>query len=198
MNIGTRFGATLALAFALAAPLFTIPGTAVAATPVYDRVEDGQNHVGFVFRQMGVPVEGRFRKVTADLSFDPETPENSRVRLELDLVGIDTGSSEGNEEVVTRPWLNLKVFPVAVFESKTVRALGDDRFEVVGDLNIKGTTREVVAPFTVTYNGDTAIFEGSFTLKRLEFAVGDGIWADTSVVADEVEIRFRTAAARAG
>ena len=51
---------------------------------------------------------------------------------------------------------------------------------------------------TSVANPITTTFEGSFDLKRLEFAVGDGIWADTSVVADAIQIRFRAVAARSG
>lgn len=171
------------------------PPVAAAGTPaVFDQVLADKTRVGFVFRQMNVPVEGHFRTARTALVFDASEPSKSSVRLELDLGSIDAGSTEANEEVVTKPWFNLKAFPTATFVSTAVTPLGGDRFELAGKLSIKGKEREVRTPVTVVRNGNTATFEGKFTLRRLEFGVGDGLWADTSVVADEVEIRFRAAA----
>lgn len=188
-----HLGAAMALAILLSA------GAAGAAgSPTeFNRVLADQSRVGFVFKQMGVPVEGHFRTVRTELSFDPGTPEKSSVRLELDLASIDAGSSEANDEVVTKPWFDIKAHPTATFVSSSVKPLGGNRFEVAGKLSIKGKTHDVTTPVTVTEQGSTATFEGGFTLQRLEFALGDGMWADTSVVANDVEIRFRAAAARA-
>jgi polyisoprenoid-binding protein YceI len=78
-----------------------------------------------------------------------------------------------------------------VFISSSVRSLGGDRYEVRGPLTIKGLTHEVVAPFTIRMSGADRIFEGAFAIRRLHYNVGDAHWRDTSVVADEVQIRFR-------
>lgn len=179
-------------------PLTAGAAIATESPGVYDQVLNEKTRIGFVFRQMNVPVDGYFRSARTSLVFDPVNPAKSSVRLELDLASIDAGSGEANEEAVTKPWFNVKAFPTATFVSTSVKPLGGDRFEVAGKLSIKGKEREVRTPFTVTRSGNTATFEGAFDLKRLEFAVGDGIWADTSVVADAIEIRFRAVAARSG
>ena len=78
-----------------------------------------------------------------------------------------------------------------MFISSSLRTLGGERYEVRGPLTMKGHTQEVVAPFTVRMNGADRIFEGAFTIRRLQYNVGDAHWRDTSVVADEVQIKFR-------
>jgi len=171
---------------------------AATAPAVFDKVQVDKSRVGFVFKQMNVPVEGHFKRVKTDLVFDPAAPAKSSVRLELDLASIDAGSAEANGEVVGKAWLNVKDAPTATFVSTAVRPLGGNRFEVVGKLSLKGKTQELTTPFTVSQQGDTATFDGTFTLKRLEYAVGDGMWADTSVVANDVDIRFHAVAARSG
>jgi polyisoprenoid-binding protein YceI len=66
--------------------------------------------------------------------------------------------------------------------------------EVSGKLTIKGKTTEVSFPMSVKKEGAVQIFEGNLPIRRLTFNIGDGEWKDTSVVADEVVIRFRVIA----
>ncbi|MDP1635575.1 MAG: YceI family protein, partial [Gallionellaceae bacterium] len=104
---------------------------------------------------------------------------------------IDTGSDEGNQEVVGKPWFNAKVFPVAGFISTGLKALGGNRYEARGKLTIKGKTLDVTAPVSFTQAGNKGTFEGAFTIKRLDYAIGEGIWADLDTVANEIQIKFR-------
>ncbi len=60
-----------------------------------------------------------------------------------------------------------------------------------GPLTIKGHTRDIVANFSLKQDGATARIEGTFPFRRSEFGIGEGAWADPSVVADEVQVRFR-------
>ena len=142
-------------------------------------------------RQMNVPVEAPFRKFTAQVSFDPNKPEASSARVEIDLNSFDIGDAETNENVKDRNWFDTKTYPIARFVSSSIRSTGAGRYEARGALTLKGKTADVVAPFTVKTAGADRIFEGAFTIRRLQYNVGDGVWRDTSVVADEVQIKFR-------
>ncbi len=147
----------------------------------------------FVSKQMGVPVDGRFKKFSAALAFDPAKPAAATARLELDLASVDAGSADADGEVVGKPWFNVKLFPTATFVSTAIRPLGGDKFELAGKLTIKGKTQDVSAPFSFRQEGGkggNAVFDGAFVLKRLDFGVGDGIWSDVSAVANEVQIKF--------
>ncbi len=55
----------------------------------------------------------------------------------------------------------------------------------------KGKTADVTFPMTVRKEGGATLFEGSLPIHRLAFNIGEGEWKDTSIVADEVSIRFR-------
>lgn len=180
----------------LALPLVGVGAHAAQPAGTFDQVLPAKNRIDFVFKQMNVPVKGHFKKAKVDLVFDPAAPAKSTVRLDLDLASIDAGSADANSEVVGKPWFDLKSFPTATFVSSSVKPLGGDRYEMTGKLTIKGKTRDVTTPVTVTQNGNTAAFDGGFTLKRLEFAIGDGSWSDTSVVADEVKVSFHVEAER--
>ena len=65
------------------------------------------------------------------------------------------------------------------------------RFEAPAKFTLKGVTRDVVATFTAKAEADGTLLEGAVPLKRTEFGVGDGAWADTRVVANEVAVRFK-------
>lgn len=151
----------------------------------------------FTSRQMGVPVQGRFPKFTARIAFDPAKPETAKVEISVDLASTDAGSKDANDEVVGKQWFNVKIFPAATFTSSAVKSLGPGRFEVTGPLTIKGKAQPISAPFTYKLDGANGVFDGSFTLKRIDFAIGEGAWADLSTVANEVQVSFRVVAAPA-
>jgi len=150
-----------------------------------------QSSVAFVSKQMGVPVEGSFLKFSATFKVDPAKPEQGRARIDIDLTSIDTGNDDANEEAAGKAWFDTKNHPTASFVSSQVKALGKGRYEVLGDMTIKGKTQRVRAPFTLEQKASALIVAGSFPLKRLDYGIGSGIWGDTEVVADEVQLNFR-------
>jgi polyisoprenoid-binding protein YceI len=149
------------------------------------------SEIAFATKQMGVPVEGKFGKFAAQIALDPRKPESGSVAFSIDTGSARLGSAETDAEVVKPVWLNVAKFPQATFQSSAVRAAGAGKFEVAGKLTIKGSTHDVVVPVQLTQSGASSTATGSFTLKRLAFKIGEGEWADTSMVADEVVVRFK-------
>jgi polyisoprenoid-binding protein YceI len=154
-------------------------------------VDPARSQVTVQSRQMNVPVEAPFKKFTAQVSFDPARPEASTARVEIDLNSFDIGDAEMNDSVKDRNWFDTKNHPTARFVSSSIKALGGGRYEARGPLTIKGKTLDVTAPFVVKASGADRVYEGAFPIRRLQYNVGDGVWRDTSVVADEVQIKFR-------
>ena len=149
-----------------------------------------QSSIVFVSKQMGVPVEGSFRKFTARIAVDPAKPETGSASVDIDLASIDTGNTEANEEVAGKAWFDTKNHPVASFISGSVKPSGKERYEALGKLSIKGKSLDIKALFTLKQNADTLVIDGAFPIKRLDYGIGLGIWSDTDTVADEVQIRF--------
>jgi len=164
---------------------------AISAPATADDVEYAKSEITFVSKQMNVPVQGRFRKFTAQIVFDPRKLASAKAGIAVDLASIDTGSTEANDEVAKKAWFNTSAFPTATFSSNAVTQTGPDRYEARGRLSIKGVGQDVAAPFSVKRVGDVATYEGGFTLKRLQFKIGEGVWSDTETVADEVQVKFR-------
>jgi polyisoprenoid-binding protein YceI len=140
---------------------------------------------------MGVPVDGKFRKFDAQVAFDPKKPEASRIAFSVDLASVSFGSSETEAEVAKPDWFNTKAFPHATFQSTGVRVAGPGKFEVAGKLAIKGASRDVLVPVSLAQAGGNTTATGTFVLQRLEFKVGDGDWKDTSMVANDVQVKFK-------
>ncbi|MDO8350928.1 MAG: YceI family protein [Gallionella sp.] len=161
-----------------------------ATAEEFNTLRPQQSNVTFVSKQMGVPVAGSFNKFSADISVNPAKPETGSARVSIDLNSMDAGSAEANEELGGRSWFNSKQHPVARFVSSRVTRLGDERYEALGNMTIKGKTLPVKAPFTLKRVGGAVVVDGAFAIKRLDYGIGTGIWADTSVVADEVKITF--------
>jgi polyisoprenoid-binding protein YceI len=156
----------------------------------FKQVQTNDSAVSFGFKQMGVPLDGKFNKFSAQLSFDPTQLAKAQARIDIDLSSIDTGSAEGNEEVVGKKWFNVKDYPTASFVSTGIKALGGNRYQALGKLSIKGRTQDVAAPVTFQSDGKRGIFEGAFEIKRLDYAIGEGEWTDVSSVANEIQIKF--------
>jgi polyisoprenoid-binding protein YceI len=82
-------------------------------------------------------------------------------------------------------------FPRAVFQSSAISPLGGGRFQVKGKLELKGTTRDLVVPVTIVQNGPQSTATGEFVLRRLDYKIGENEWADLSLLANDVRVRFR-------
>lgn len=158
-----------------------------AAAP--DKVE-----IRFVSRQMNVPVEGKFRKVKSTLAFDPAKPETAQARFNIDMDSIELGLEEAETEVKRPGWFNTAKYPTASFVSSSVKLLSGGNFEVAGKLTIKGITRDVTAPVAVVpHPGSGSEATGTVKINRLDYKIGEGLWADTDTVANEVQIKFKLA-----
>ena len=160
----------------------------------YTQVDAARSTLHFGYKQMGVAMDGKFRKFASQLSFDPARPTAAKAVIDVELASIDAGSGEANDEVAGKQWFNTKAFPTARFVSTGVKALGGNRFEALGKMTIKGQTRDVVAPFTFKQDGANGVFDGAFVLKRMDYNIGEGPWSDFSAVANEIEIKFHVVA----
>jgi polyisoprenoid-binding protein YceI len=172
-----------------------LAGLSLSAQAVeYNRIDTGKSTLQFVFRQMNVPVEGHFKRFKSQLSFDPAKPAAARAELDIELASVDTGSPEADDEVAGKLWFDSKTHPTARFVATAIKPLGNNRYEIAGQMSIKGRSRAVSAPASLRADGNAAVIDGAFVLKRADFGIGEGIWADFGTVANEVQIKFRLVA----
>jgi len=149
-----------------------------------------QSEITFTARQLGVPLDGRFKRFAAQVAFDPKALPASKIAFQIELGSVAV-NADSDAELVKPEWFNTAKFPKATFQSGAIKALGGGRFEVAGKLAIKGQTKDLAVPVQLTQAGGLTTATGTFGLKRLDFKIGDGDWADTPVVANDVQVKFK-------
>lgn len=165
--------------------LMALPATA------QQKLLPAQSEIGFTFKQMGVPVDGRFKKFDAQINFDTSKLTTSAVTFTVDIASATLGTPEIDAELPKAPWFNTAKFPQATFASSSFKSLGAGKYEVSGKLSVKGQSQNVVVPLTMTQAGTTTTAVGVFPIKRLAFKIGENEWADISMVADDVQVKFK-------
>ena len=176
----------------LRALLIPLALLALATVARADGVLVDKSEIRFATKQMGVNFEGRFRKWKANVLFSPENLTKSKAEFDIELASIDLESDDSESEVKGPLWFDMAKFPVARFASTSMRNVGADKFEIVGPLTIKGVTKNVVVPIALKKdNAGNRVAEGTFIVKRLDYGIGLGLWADTQTVADDVVVKIR-------
>lgn len=158
-----------------------------AQAATYQSLVPETSAITFGFRQMGVAMDGRFRKFNAQLNLDTARVDKATGRIEIDLASIDTGSAEADQEVVGKSWFHVAAHPKASFVLRQLKATGAGQYEAQGQLTLKGQTRDLSAPVKLTPQGQLS---GSFVIRRADFGVGEGMWARFDVVANEITVHF--------
>lgn len=156
-----------------------------------------ESRLGFSTTQEGVGFSGEFTEFDAAIDFNADAPETSRVRVIVPIGSFDGGSTDRNSNVSSNIWFDAKTFPIAVFETQSIRADGAG-FIASGTLEIKGQTKPILFPFTVDQTDGRAVMTARFPVNRTRWNVGQEPWnteeyvglnvmLDIRVVADRVE-----------
>lgn len=162
-----------------------LPATATAASS-WEIVHD-ESRLGFVATQQGGRFEGRFEDFSADMRFSADDLAASGFDVTIETGSVNTGSSQRDSSLPDTAWFNTDAFPEAYYVTRDIRATAQG-YEAVGDLTIRDNTHEVILPFTWETDGDRAVMDGSVTIDRVRFGIGQGEWRDPSVAGHEVEV----------
>jgi polyisoprenoid-binding protein YceI len=171
-----------------------LAGTTLLAAAVPLKTDVAHSSVTATFKQMNVPVESNFKRFSAQIDYDPAHPESASAKVDIDTASFDMGQADYNKEIAKKEWFNSAQFPKATFVSSSIKPAGAGKLTVTGKLTIKGKTQDVTFPLSVKAQGAQQVFEGQLPIHRLAFNIGEGEWKDTSMVADDVVIKFRVAA----
>jgi polyisoprenoid-binding protein YceI len=165
-------------------------------------IDTAHSRIGFVARHaMVTKVRGSFDEFEGTLHIDGENPANSWARVTIQAKSIDTRNGQRDDHLRSNDFLDMNNYPEISFVSTSVEPLGD-KFQVIGDLTLRGVTRPVT--LDVEYNGTATDpygnvrvgFEGSAQINRKDFGVnwnalleGGGV-----MVSDKVTVEFEISA----
>ena len=168
-------------------------GTLIVATTSALAIADGaesEASIRFTASQMGVPLQGVFGGFVADVKFDPDRPDLGTVQVRVDLRSVNAGGADANDMLRSAGFLDVARYPQASFEASEFHAQGAGQYLARGSLTLKGQTMSLPVVFTTVAGAQGRWFDGSFTISRLLFHVGQGEWADTSTLDDLVQVHF--------
>lgn len=165
-----------------------------ASASAQQKLVSAQSEINFTVKQMGVPLDGKFSKFDAQLAFDSKKPETGKIAFTIDLGSAAVGDADTTKELKKPEWFNQAKFPTATFSSTSIKSTGPGKVEVAGTLTIKGNAKPVLVPVTLTPGAaGVTTAQGSFNIKRVDFKIGEGDWADVSIVANDVTVKFKLA-----
>ena len=134
------------------------------------------------------PVDGRFGKWKAVILFGPEALDSSTVEVTIDMASATTGVSDTESALPGTDWFSVAAHPTATFKATRFRHLAGNRYEAVGTLSLRGVSRPLKLPFTLSIANDVATMTGTATIDRTVFGVGQGEWAATTDVPAAVTV----------
>lgn len=173
-----------AVATALAALL--APAAAAAA----DYVQAPGSTLAFASRYDGELFTGRFGRFETQLSFDPARPEEGRLDVTIDLASAATGNSDRDTTLRTSDFFDVARFAHARYTASGFRRLDDGQYVAEGTLELRGVRKPVTLTFQWS-EGAQPVLTGRAVVRRLDFGVGGGDWADTGVIPNAVNVSTR-------
>ena len=164
----------------------------LAALPAaaIDYVQTSGSTLGFSGIWQGERFEGRFPGFATRLAFDPAKPSAARLDVEIRIAAATAGTPEEDLELRGKAFLDAARHPAARYVARGFRATGPGRYTAVGTLSLRGVTRPVTFNFRWT-PGAKPLLVGTAMVKRLQFGVGAGEWADVGVLGNDIAVHAR-------
>ncbi len=133
---------------------------------------------------------GRINGPEGSINVDESDPTKTSFDVTLQAKNIDTNNPQRDTHLKSPTFFSAEEFPTLTFKSTAVKAAGDNKLEVTGDLTIHGQTKSITVTLDHTGTssnpqmGNRIGYEGTFTIKRSDF----GMSAMQGGVGDEVRI----------
>ncbi|KZC19287.1 MULTISPECIES: YceI family protein [Rhodanobacter] len=169
----------LAMLLALA-----LPGLAAATDYT---VQPASSTLGFSNTFQGESFDGRFDRWTAAISYDAANLATSKFDVEVDLASVKTGDRDRDGALPGADFFDVAKFPKAHFVTTGFRQSGG-KVIADGTLTLRGVSKPMSLEVTFKPQGRGAMLDVAATLQRLDFGVGTGDYADTSVIGGDVKV----------
>lgn len=162
---------------------------AMMAGPVMaaDYVQAPGSTLAFASQYDGETFTGSFPGFSTKLSFDPAQLANARLEVTIPLANAKSGNADRDSTLQSADFFDVAKYAQARYTASKFRSLGGNQYAADGTLSLRGVSKPVTLNFTWT-PGAKPVLSGKATVKRLDFGVGSGDWADTSAIPNEVAI----------
>lgn len=163
--------------------LFLLP----VATFAQSTWEVDSSMVSFEIRNAGIPVDGTFQGLIADITFDPAMVSQSHIRASVKTATVGTGIRIRDKHLCKSDFLDADTYPSITLQSTTLQGRKPGQYSGLFTLDLKGRREQVVIPFSFTLTSDSAAeITGRFSLNRLDFDIG----GNSPILADSVHVHL--------
>lgn len=167
------------------------------------QIDKAHSEAIFQVRHLLSKVRGRFSDFEGTIDFDEANPENSSVNFTVYTKSIDTNEADRDTHLRSADFFSVEQFPTLTFQSKSIVRRAENRFDVTGDLTMRGVTKTVVLP--VEYLGkakdpwgnEKLAFEAEVSLNRKDYGLTWNAALETGgfLVGDDVKVNISIQAA---
>lgn len=164
---------------------------ALSAAPVFAahwNVDYAKSSLGFTVNWSGEPFSAQFKRWNADIEFDPADLAHARAAVTVDLASEASDEPDFDSGLKGAQGFETSRFPAARFVVKSFTAKSGSSYLANGTLSIRGISREIALPFSLTVSGNTAHMTGTAHVSRTDFGVGQGEWAAPTPVSHDVTV----------
>lgn len=159
-------------------------------------IDRSHSEVAFQVRHLLSKVRGRFADFTGTIQLDEAIPQNSRVDVTIQAASIDTAEADRDKHLRSADFFEVETYPTLTFTSTSVTPRGGQSYDVVGDLTIHGTTKQVTLPVSFLgkardpWGNEKAGFEAELTINRKDFGLHWNAALETGgfLVGDEIKV----------
>ena len=162
--------------------------------------------LGFTARHaMVTKVRGSFPDFEGTAQLDFADPTKSSATVTFQIASISTGQAQRDDHLRTNDFFDAPTYPTGTFVSTSVTKKGEDTFEMVGDLTLKGITKPVTITWEYTgsatdpYNNVRVGFEGRATISRKDWGIEYNAVLETGgvLISDKINLEFDVSAVKA-
>jgi len=180
--------ASLLLLFGLSAQV-----TAQAATWELDATK---SKVIFQYSYKTKPYEGEFKNVKATFKIDPTSPGSCEFSVTIPIASLSVSKKEVVDYLLDIELFDVDQFPTATFKANKCRLQSVNSFVSDGTLTIRNQTKPLSFPFKLEVGASGFHLTSEVTIRRLDFGVGQGYWANTAEIPNDVSIKVDVYAAQ--
>ena len=164
---------------------------ALGATPAVAQtwqVDTAHSTLAFTNTYQNVEYTGQFRRFTADIVYDPANLAQAKFDVTVDITSLDTQNSERDHTALGADFFDTAKFPKAHFVTRAFRKGADGKVLADGMLSLRGVSKPVTLVVSFAREGNAATLDVTTQLKRLDFGIGAGDWADPSMIGNAVSV----------
>jgi polyisoprenoid-binding protein YceI len=161
------------------------------------KIDPAHSHVGFAIKHLMIAtVRGSFTQVQGTVAVDETDPTTASIEVTIPTASITTGDEKRDAHLRSADFFDAERFPNMTFRSKRIEAASGDSFRIVGDLTIRGVTKEVALDVELLgrakdpWGQEKAGFEATTKFKRSEYGLTWNAALETGgvLVGDDVKV----------